>query len=757
MPNTRMLINYVPGEECRVAIVEDGKLEEFHAESADAVSKVGNIYVGVVANVEPAIQAAFIDFGLPQHGFLHVTDVHPKYFPGAKDDVERVGKKTPRRDRPPIQQCFRRGQEVAVQVLKEGHGTKGPTVTSYLSIPGRFLVMMPDMDRVGVSRKVEDEDQRRQMREILDKLDLPEGFGFILRTAGFDRNKTELKRDLAYLLRLWKDIEERERTGRGHRLLYTESDLLVRALRDFLTGDINEVVIDNEQALARASRFMKIVAPRAQLSLKQYTGSVPLFHAFGVEEQILNIHAREIPLASGGRLVIDETEALIAIDVNSGKSRQARDAETNAFNTNVEAVDEICRQLRLRDLGGLIINDLIDMRDPHHRRKIEQRMRDRLKRDRARTTILPISQFGILEMTRQRMRGSHESLHFADCPTCRGRGLLQRPDSVAADALRKLEIFIGHERVSRVEMVVAPRVAGEFLSHKRRRLTLLERRSGKHIDVRVSETLAADRVAFYAYDASGADLDVERLQAPGDAQASLKEWTGGVSEAWAQDLAEDDQPVDEEIPEVEQTHPIEQDIDDEDLSEHLTTGQKKKRRRRRRRRGKGGGEEPGEQAAAASAQVDEASGSGAEPVSGMESDGVSEPSKPDEPGQASSGPPARKKRRRRRRKPGVPASDQVQAVTQVSSESAAPVPVQQPADVATDGQAALPRKKRRRRGRRKPGEVGAGVPAVEGPQNGQAGPSPAVPAAVFAPPKRFLYATRRKLKPGERDKLLADE
>lgn len=752
MPNTRMLINYVPGEECRVAIVEDGKLEEFHAESADAVSKVGNIYVGVVANVEPAIQAAFIDFGLPQHGFLHVTDVHPKYFPGAKDDVERVGKKTPRRDRPPIQQCFRRGQEVAVQVLKEGHGTKGPTVTSYLSIPGRFLVMMPDMDRVGVSRKVEDEDQRRQMREILDKLDLPDGFGFILRTAGFERNKTELKRDLAYLLRLWKDIEERERSGRGHRLLYTESDLLVRALRDFLTGDINEVVIDNEHALARASRFMKIVAPRAQLALKQYTGAIPLFHAFGVEEQILNIHAREIPLASGGRLVIDETEALIAIDVNSGKSRQARDAETNAFNTNVEAVDEICRQLRLRDLGGLIINDLIDMRDSRHRRKIEQRMRDRLKRDRARTTILPISQFGILEMTRQRMRGSHESLHFADCPTCRGRGLLQRPDSVAADALRKLEIFIGHERVARVEVVVAPRVAGEFLSHKRRRLTVLERRSGKHIDVRVSETLAADRVAFYAYDAAGADLDVERLQAPGDAQSCLKEWAGGVTEAWAQDLAEDDQPVEEETSDSEETHPIEQDIDDEGQPEPAATGQKKKRRRRRRRRGKGAVEETAGQAVSASSEADAASGSEADQVSTAEADG--EPEKPDGSSQVSGSPPARKKRRRRRRKSGAPP---VEPAPDAAQESSEPAPTERPPDAASDGQAAVPRKKRRRRGRRKPSEGGVEKPAAQASENGQAAPVPVGPPAASPPPKRFLYATRRKLRPGERDKLIADE
>ncbi len=412
----RMLINYSPGDECRVAMVENGKLEELHVERFSAQSHVGSIYVGKVVNVEPAIQAAFVDFGLEENGFLHVSDLHPKYFPGEDDETtERVGFKTPRRERPPIQRALRRGDEVIVQVLKEGVGTKGPTVTSYLSIPGRFLVMMPGMDAIGVSRKVEDEDQRRQMREILDQLDLPEGFGFILRTAGMDRTKTELKRDLAYLQRLWKDMERRLKAGGKPRLLYNESDLLVRSLRDFLTSDIEEVVIDNENALRRAARFMKIVSPRGSTRLVHYPGKTPIFHAFGVERQIALINAREVPLASGGRLVIDQTEALVAIDVNSGKSRDSRNSEENAYQTNIEAVDEICRQLRLRDMGGIVINDLIDMRRTEHRRDIEQRFRDRLKRDRAKTTIAHISEFGILEMTRQRMRPSHESLHFTEC------------------------------------------------------------------------------------------------------------------------------------------------------------------------------------------------------------------------------------------------------------------------------------------------------------------------------------------------------
>jgi ribonuclease E len=596
-----MLINYVPGEECRVAVAEDGKLEELHQESTSNLSRVGNVYVGVVANVEPAIQAAFIDFGVEDHGFLHITDLHPQYFPGEDDDTtERIGKKTSRRDRPPIQQCLKRGQEVAVQVLKEGIGTKGPTLTSYLSIPGRFLVMMPQMDRVGVSRKVEDEEVRRQMREILDQLELPEGFGFIVRTAGLDRNKTELKRDLAYLQRLWKDMEKRWNTGKGPRLLYTESDLLLRALRDLVGPETSEVIVDNEQALNRAARFLKIVSPRSQTRLVHYTGRTPLFHATGIEDQILNIHAREVPLPSGGRLVIDETEALVAIDVNSGKSRSARDAETNAYKTNLEAIDEISRQLRLRDLGGVVVNDLIDMRDLKHRREIEARFKERLKRDRARSTTAPISEFGILEMTRQRMRGSHESVHFIGCPTCRGRGLVQRPDSVAADALRSLAALLEHDKIARVEMVVSPRVAGELLSSKRKSLGRLERNSGRHVDVRVSETHAVDRVSFYAYDAQGADVDLEQLpRGRTPAASDLVVWQPTGDETWAvEPEGAAPEPADEPEAVELAAHPIEMDLPEgEEASQpgdpSALGGKKKRRRRGGRGRGRGGaGGEP---------------------------------------------------------------------------------------------------------------------------------------------------------------------
>jgi ribonuclease E len=784
MSKSQMIINYVPGEECRVAIVEDGRLEELHVERFAQASRVGNVYAGVVVNVEPAIQAAFIDFGIGENGFLHVTDLHPRYFPGEDEETtERVGFKTPRRERPPIQRALRRGDEVIVQVLKEGVGTKGPAVTSYLSIPGRFLVMMPGMDRVGVSRKVEDEEERRKMRAILDQLDLPEGFGFILRTAGMDRTKAELRRDLAYLMRLWKDLEKREKAGpRGRpRLLYSESDLLVRALRDILTPEIAEVVIDNETALSRAARFMKIVSPRSSTRLLHYPGKTPIFHAFGIEKQIALMHAREVPLPSGGRLVIDQTEALVAIDVNSGRSRDSRDAETNAFQTNLEAADEICRQLRLRDMGGIVVNDLIDMRQAGHRKEVEARFRERLKRDRARTTIAPISEFGILEMTRQRMRPSHESVHFTDCPMCRGRGMLQKPDSVASDALRELAAVLDSERVKRVEMVVAPRVAGELLSSKRSLLGRIERTHGKHVDVRVSETVPVDRVTFYAYDAQGADIDLTQLPSPRPPQ-NLIEWTLEGDDSWAIDEAAEREAAEaqaeappEEIP-APPAHPIEAEVP-QVPGETSAPSEERRGRRRRRRHGRDhrvpspppAG--PADQAPLA----DEPSTIVAEPDTAQVD---AEPMRPDTPAEAPAGvsaeqpsqPGGRRRRRRRRRGrggggPAVPPAAQMppppdQAATTIETGGEwgdEPAPAQAPTGTgraeppslqgtpdrtraavpapapgaSQPGQAPgengdAPRHGRRRRRRRK----GRGNPEQRAPEGGPAqGPAPSTTQA----------------------------
>ena len=563
MSKREMLINDAPGEECRIAIVEDGKLEELYQERASAESHVGNIYKGRVAHIEPSIQAAFIDFGLGRNGFLHLSDLHPKYFGGtSKEDSERIGKKTPHRARPPIQNCLRRGQEILVQVLKEGIGTKGPTLTSYLSIPGRFLVVLPYMERLGVSRKVEDDEARRRMRNILDELNPPKDFGFIIRTAGIGRTKTDLKRDLAYLQRLWKAISQRMKNTRSVGELYTESDLVVRTIRDVYTTDIHRIIVDNPGAAKRAENFLAIASPRSGSKVLVYNDPIPLFHRYGLEQQIETINAREVPLAGGGSLVIDSTEALVAIDVNSGKSRESRDAETTAFKTNLEAVDEVSRQLRLRDLGGVVVIDLIDMRSAKSRREVEQRFRENLKRDRARTQVSSISQFGILEMTRQRMRPSLKKSIYMDCPGCQGAGHVKSPESVVLEVMRRLALVMHEEEVASAQLTISPDVAFHLLNLKRNQLVELEAHHGKHVTVRVGGT-SIDYIELIGHDANGGEVLPKRIK-------PIKETNFKTVEAFFQ-----------EHPSLGHT------AGDGDVQEDVqaTDDESKPRRRKRRRRG----------------------------------------------------------------------------------------------------------------------------------------------------------------------------
>lgn len=584
-----MLINFVPGEECRIAIAEGGKLEEYYQERASAQSHVSNIYKGRVTNIEPAIQAAFIDFGLERNGFLHISDLHPKYFPGKdREAFEKVGKKTARRDRPPIQQCLKRGDEVLVQVLKEGIGTKGPTLTSYLSIPGRFLVMMPDMQQLGVSRKVEDDDARKETRKILKELDPPKDFGFIVRTAGIGQTKTDLKRDLSYLVRLWKNIERNRKKIKRTGELYAESDLVIRTIRDVFTPDTERVIVDDLTAARRAADFLRVASPRSKTEVVYYDDPVPLLHRKGIETQIGLIGAREVPLPSGGALVIDQTEALVAIDVNSGKSRKARDAETNALHTNLEAVDEICRQLRLRDLGGIVVNDLIDMRPAKNRKKVEQRMRDNLKKDRAKTRVGPISSFGLLEMTRQRMRPSLRKSIHTECRHCGGLGYTQSAETVVLNVMRQLALIMQRDDVARVELTISPDVAFQLLNRKRNELTHLEETHDKQVLVRVGGG-RLDYIAIDAFDSRNQALATEEA----DTLKNLRKATDqtyrdlddpDLPETVTAVVAEKDEDAQPSIEDQSQDDAL-----DAELAEEEATNEeqpKKKRRRRRRRRDK---------------------------------------------------------------------------------------------------------------------------------------------------------------------------
>ncbi|HUN82330.1 MAG TPA: Rne/Rng family ribonuclease [Phycisphaerae bacterium] len=501
-----MLINMPDADECRIALMREGRLDELYIERASAASNVGNIYKGRVTNVEPSIQAAFIDFGLPVHGFLHISDLHPKYFPESRGENELVGRKTPRRHRPPIQTCLKRGQEVIVQVIKEGIGTKGPTLSTYISIPGRFLVMMPGMEELGVSRKIEDEDLRRKLRATLSELTLPKDMGFIVRTAGIDRSRKDLQLDLNYLTRLWSKVASKIRSEPAPAELYKESDLVIRTIRDVFDSSMRRILVDNPAVAERVREFLAIASPRSEDVVELYDGSEPLFHRYGIEGEIDKLYSKHVPLPCGGSLVIEQTEALVAIDVNSGRFRVPENAEETAYRVNQEAADEIARQLRLRDLGGLIICDFIDMLQEKHRRSIEYRLADALKKHKERAKLLRISRFGILEMTRQRQRPSFSKSMFADCPRCGGSGRVKATESMSLDIMRQIALAAHKEGVVSVDVRVAVAVANELQNRKRHQITDLERAASVTIRVHGEPAYTADQAQIVATDRRGREV-----------------------------------------------------------------------------------------------------------------------------------------------------------------------------------------------------------------------------------------------------------
>lgn len=528
-----MLINVSQPEECRIAIMEDGVLEELYVERTSQDNLVGNIYKGRIVNIEPSIQAAFVDFGVGRNGFLHISDVEPQYYRqggldpdkafeageagGRGGDAEEIdaedGKKTATRRRPrlgdrprvkpPIQDVLRRGDEVLVQVIKEGFGTKGPTLSTYISIPGRYLVLMPPLGRVGVSKKIDDEHERRVLRDIMLDLRPPKGVGFVVRTAGTERTKSEMARDMAYLLRLWKSIVRRMRKYSAPIDIYQESDMIIRTIRDMFTEDVGRILIDEPAAYERAREFLELVMPKYVSRLQLYEGKEPLFHRYGLEEEIGRIHQRKVPLKGGGSIVIDTTEALVAIDVNSGSFRTEKSAEENAYQMNLIAAKEIARQLRLRDLGGVIVNDFIDMRREKYRRGVEKALHDAMKRDRARTKILRTSPFGLIEMTRQRIRPSLRKSIFRDCPTCSGTGIVKTAESMAIEVMRTLQLSATRDDIARLNVTVHDEVATWINNRKRREIAQFEDATHVQLHVTGKESASPEHLLIEAWDSSG--------------------------------------------------------------------------------------------------------------------------------------------------------------------------------------------------------------------------------------------------------------
>ncbi len=463
-PARKMLINAADPEEFRVAIVEEGVLEDFALEAASREQTRGNIYKGVVVNIEPSLQAAFLNYGGQRHGFLPLSEVHPDYY-----QVKVKGKAKPR-----IQQLLRKGQELIVQLVKEESTTKGAYLTTYPSLPGRFLVLLVKQSQLGISRKIEKEEERQRLKDLAQKLGLPKQMGLIVRTVGAEGRIRDLSKDLQALLKIWQEIKETAARQPAPCLLYQDLDLITRTVRDYFSGDIKTILVDDKDVFQQLKSFLKLVAPQQVRVLKLYQDRRPIFFRYQVEEQIERIYADRVPLKSGGSIVINPTEALVAIDVNSGRSLSGREVEETAYNTNLEAAGEVARQLRLRDLGGLIVIDFIDMKDKKHIKEVEQALRQHLKEDKARVTLGHLSKFGLLELSRQRVRPAAETTTYSPCPTCQGRGRVKSLAALSLGLLRQITAQIALNQLQEIRALVPLEVADFLLNSKRKELLALE-------------------------------------------------------------------------------------------------------------------------------------------------------------------------------------------------------------------------------------------------------------------------------------------
>jgi ribonuclease E len=457
----QMLINAVHLEQKRMAIVEDGKLVEFNIQMAVKEPITGNIYKGVVMKVERGLQAAFVNYGGKKDGFLPLRDVSHQNLAEANG---REG------SRPTL----KAGQEILVQILREVSERKGALLTAYISLPGRYLVLLPNKESSGISRKIEDEGDRKRLKELVEQITTEEGLGFIVRTAGMNRTKQELARDYQHLSRLWKEIQKQAGETKAPALIYQESDFGVRSLRDYFTTDIEEILVDDVETFRQMRAYCKAVAPRNVKMIKLDKEKTPIFDKYNLEDQIRVIYQDRVELKSGGYLIINPTEAMITIDVNSGRGSSKRNVEETAYKTNMEAAEEIARQLRLRDLGGLIVIDFIDMMDQKHNAEVEKVFKKAIDLDRARIQLSHISKFGIMELSRQKKQSTIQEISYTPCPHCRGRGVRPSLEYTALTAYRKIETQAVKGLSSQIRIGLPCEVAEYLLNHKRSEIAHLE-------------------------------------------------------------------------------------------------------------------------------------------------------------------------------------------------------------------------------------------------------------------------------------------
>ncbi|VEN75094.1 Ribonuclease [Candidatus Desulfarcum epimagneticum] len=474
---SKILINAVAPEVCRIAKVKNSRLEEFHIETASRESLKGNIYKAVVARVEQGLQAVFVNYGVEKNGFLQKHEIHPDYFQGSFDPGQS------------IKQLVKTGQEILVQVMKDPIQSKGAMLTTFISLAGRHIVLMPGGRSRGISRKIEGEEERYRLKDIMGKLKIPEDFGVIIRTAGSGATKTAIEKDIRYLMRVWKNIKKSVMQETAPALLYKERNLLLRSMRDYFTPDVSEILVDDVPAHREAKKFLSVISPKHTKIVKLHKGDKPIFTKFQLEDQINSIYESRVNLKSGGSIVIEQTEALVSVDVNSGKATGEKTVEQTALNTNLEAAEEIARQLCLRDLGGIIAVDFIDMKDRKHNAKVEQTLKSFLKKDKAKTKVGKISRFGVMEMSRQRIRPSIDFGSFEPCPYCRGKGMAPSVQTLGLSLMRKLQLKTLKDSAVDLKVRVPEKLADYLLNKKRKDIHDLEAKHGISITIQPDASL----------------------------------------------------------------------------------------------------------------------------------------------------------------------------------------------------------------------------------------------------------------------------
>jgi ribonuclease G len=485
--------------ETRVAVLEEGKLEEFNIERTTEERLVGSIFKGRVRNLEDGLKAAFVDIGFEKNAFLHYWDIVPNQFDSGVEIVEREGR---RRDKPKITQrdiprLYPPNSEIVVQVTKGPISTKGPRVTTNLVLPGRYLVLLPNSDQSGISRKIESQEERKRLKKILRELAIPDGMGVIMRTAGEGQQLRYFVRDLALLLEEWRGVSEKIKKQPMATCVFQEPDLIERTVRDFLTEDVERIVVDNQKAHDRMREMISRISKRSAGKIKLYAEAQPIFDKFNISKQLENTFSRQVHLRSGGYIVIDETEALVAIDVNTGRHKGSRDQEATILKVNLEAAEEITRQLRLRNMGGLIVLDFIDMKGRRDQQSVYQKIKDGLRRDKAKTHILPISQLGLMEMTRQRHSESVRSAVYDDCPYCKGRGKVKSVVTMSVEIQRKLQEILKKrtrdESDFQLRIVVNPTVLDRLRTEDEKHLIEMEKRYFGKLSFRADTGMHAEQ------------------------------------------------------------------------------------------------------------------------------------------------------------------------------------------------------------------------------------------------------------------------